>query len=108
MFKRTLTPKGIVVTQADNLVFCPYSLEHILRMFGTVFPRTGSYFAVIPSFGGFSGYCWGSSGSHSTASAFFRTCVIRSAEAPQCCELCLRNEGAWILHVTQRPVQLAR
>ncbi len=57
-----LSPQGIVVTQADNLVFCPYSLEHILQMFGAVFPRTGSYFAVIPSFGGFSGYCWGSTG----------------------------------------------
>ena len=57
-----LSPTGIVVTQADNLVFCPYSLEHIQRMFGTVFSKTGSYFAVIPSFGGFSGYCWGSAG----------------------------------------------
>ena len=57
-----LTPTGIVVTQADNLVFCPYSLEHIERMFGTVFSKTGNYFAVIPSFGGFSGYCWGSVG----------------------------------------------
>ncbi len=57
-----LAPSGIVVTQADNLVFCPYSLEHIERMFGAVFAKTGSYFAVIPSFGGFSGYCWGSAG----------------------------------------------
>jgi spermidine synthase len=57
-----LSPSGIVVTQADNLVFCPYSLEHILAMFGKVFVRTGSYFAVIPSFGGFSGYAWGSAG----------------------------------------------
>ena len=58
-----LSPNGIVVTQADNLVFCPYSLEHISALFQSVFPTTGSYFAVIPSFGGFSGYCWGSSGS---------------------------------------------
>jgi len=57
-----LSPNGIVVTQADNLVFCPYSLEHILNLFGSVFAATGSYFAVIPSFGGFSGYCWGSAG----------------------------------------------
>ena len=59
---KALTPGGIVVTQADNLVFCPYSLENILAMFGQVFFETGSYFAVIPSFGGFSGYCWGSAG----------------------------------------------
>jgi spermidine synthase len=59
---QALTPNGIVVTQADNLVFCPYSLQHILTMFGSVFARTGSYFAVIPSFGGFSGFCWGSKG----------------------------------------------
>ncbi len=63
-----LTPQGIVVTQADNLVFCPYSLEHILAMFGKVFPQTGSYFAVIPSFGGFSGYAWGSAGAVINAS----------------------------------------
>lgn len=55
-----LSPEGIVVTQADNLLFCPYSLEHILTMFRSVFANTGSYFAVIPSFGGYSGYCWGS------------------------------------------------
>jgi len=58
---QVLSPQGIVVTQADNLVFCPYSLEHILKMFSAVFPITGSYFAVVPSFGGFSGFCWGSS-----------------------------------------------
>ena len=61
---RILSPDGVVVTQADNLLFCPYSLAHILKMFGSVFSETGSYFAVIPSFGGFSGYCWGSSGAH--------------------------------------------
>jgi len=59
---RALSPRGVVVTQADNILFCPYSLEHISAMFGEVFENTGSYFAVIPSFGGFSGYCWGSAG----------------------------------------------
>ncbi len=57
-----LTDQGILVTQADNLLFCPYSLEGIQAMFGRVFPHTGSYQAVIPSFGGFSGYCWASKG----------------------------------------------
>lgn len=57
-----LAETGILVTQADNLLFCPYSLEGIQAMFSRVFPRTGSYQAIIPSFGGFSGYCWASKG----------------------------------------------
>lgn len=57
-----LSPKGFVVTQADNLLFCPYSLEAILEAFGRVFPATGSYWAIVPSFGGFSGYAWASRG----------------------------------------------
>lgn len=60
--KRILTDGGMLVTQADNLVFCPYSLEGILEMFGRVFPTTGSYQAIIPSFGGFSGYAFASKG----------------------------------------------
>ncbi len=59
---RLLSPGGFIVTQADNLVFCPYSLEGILQTFGAVFERTGSYQAVVPSFGGFSGYAWASRG----------------------------------------------
>jgi spermidine synthase len=57
-----LAPEGFVVTQADNLVFCPYSMEEILDQFGKVFPKVGSYQAIVPSFGGFSGYCWASKG----------------------------------------------
>lgn len=57
-----LSDTGILVTQADNLLFCPYSLEGIQAMFDRVFPKTGSYQAIIPSFGGFSGYCWASKG----------------------------------------------
>ena len=57
-----LSPTGFVVTQADNLLFCPYSLDHLLKLYGSIFDRTGSYFAVVPSFGGFSGFCWGSHG----------------------------------------------
>lgn len=59
---RLLSPKGILVTQADNLLFCPYSLEGILRTFGEIFPATGSYQAIVPSFGGWSGYAWASHG----------------------------------------------
>lgn len=59
---RLLNDDGLVVTQADNLIFCPYSLVEIERLFGSVFPLTGSYQALVPSFGGYSGYCWASKG----------------------------------------------
>lgn len=58
--RSVLTPSGIVVTQADNLVFCPYSLASITQLFDSVFSKTGSYQAIVPSFGGFSGFVWGS------------------------------------------------
>lgn len=57
---RALSTDGLLVTQADNLLFCPYSLDGILETFRKAFPRTGSYWAVVPSFGGFSGYAWAS------------------------------------------------
>ena len=57
---RLLSNKGFLVTQADNLLFCPYSLQGILKTFGNVFPKTGAYYALVPSFGGFSGYAWAS------------------------------------------------
>ncbi len=60
--KRILTPGGFVVTQADNPVFCPYSLASIVQLFQTVFPKLGSYQALVPSFGGFSAFVWGSTG----------------------------------------------
>jgi spermidine synthase len=58
--KNLLSERGFVVTQADNSVFCPYSMEEILRIFKGVFQKVGSYQALVPSFGGFSGYCWAS------------------------------------------------
>lgn len=64
---RLLSDQGLLITQADNLLFCPYSLENIEAMFGRVFPKTGSYQAIVPSFGGFSGYCWASKGSEVAA-----------------------------------------
>lgn len=60
--KAILSDDGLVVTQADNLVYCPYSMANILAMLRSVFPLTGRYHAVVPSFGGFSGFCWASKG----------------------------------------------
>ena len=57
-----LSEEGFVITQADNLIFCPYSLEAIRTDFEKVFKKVGSYQAIVPSFGGFSGFCWGSKG----------------------------------------------
>lgn len=59
---RILAPGGLVVTQADNLLFCPYSLQEISAAFGAVFSQVGSYWGLVPSFGGFSGFCWASNG----------------------------------------------
>jgi spermidine synthase len=59
-----LTQDGYVVTQADNLVFCPYSLDAIRKDFEKVFRGVGFYQAIVPSFGGFSGFCWGSKGAN--------------------------------------------
>jgi spermidine synthase len=58
--KRRLRPGGFVVTQADNPVFCPYSLASVMQLFQTVFPKLGTYNALVPSFGGFSAFAWGS------------------------------------------------
>jgi spermidine synthase len=60
--RRILSARGLVVTQADNPVFCPYSMESIRAMFAQVFPIVGSYIAIVPSFGGFSAFCYGSNG----------------------------------------------
>jgi spermidine synthase len=57
-----LSEMGMLVTQADNLVFCPYSIEGIVRTFREVFPRVGAYHALVPSFGGYSGFVWASKG----------------------------------------------
>ncbi len=60
--RRILAPGGIMITQADNLVFCPYSTEGAKHAFEEVFRNVGIYQAIVPSFGGFSGFCWGSDG----------------------------------------------
>ena len=60
--ERLLEPEGVLVTQADNPVFCPYSLEAVLATFGAVFGASGSYWSLVPSFGGYSAFAWGSKG----------------------------------------------
>lgn len=64
---RLLAPNGFLVTQADNLLFCPYSLEGVLGTFGSVFGKTGHYQAIVPSFGGWSGFAWASHGATMSA-----------------------------------------
>lgn len=59
---KSLSSNGFVVTQADNPVFCPYSLDEIQKAFQAVFPRVGNYWGLVPSFGGYSAYCWASRG----------------------------------------------
>lgn len=63
--KNALSDEGILVTQADNHVFCPYSLEEVKKTLGRIFPCLGCYQALVPSFGGFSAYCWASKFPHS-------------------------------------------
>lgn len=58
--RNALSSQGIVVTQADNLIFCPYSLASILEDFEKSIGPTGSYWCLVPSFGGFSGFAWAS------------------------------------------------
>jgi spermidine synthase len=60
--RRVLSPGGFVVSQADNLVFCPYSTRDAVRRFSEVFASVGTYWCIVPSFGGFSGFVWGSDG----------------------------------------------
>ncbi len=55
-----LNDGGFLVTQADNSVFCPYSMKAVLEGFKKTYRNVGSYQALVPSFGGFSGYCWAS------------------------------------------------
>jgi spermidine synthase len=55
-----LSPGGMLVTQADNPVFCSYAMAGIREDLARIFPKAGAYQALVPSFGGFSGFCWGS------------------------------------------------
>lgn len=58
--RNALLQDGLVVTQADNLVFCPYSMKEVMSTLKSNYRRFGSYQGLVPSFGGYSGYCWAS------------------------------------------------
>jgi spermidine synthase len=62
--RRALRPGGVLVTQADNPVFCPYSLEGVQKAFKDVFAHVEPYFALVPSFGGYSAFAIASDGAH--------------------------------------------
>lgn len=51
-----LKPGGVLATQADNPVFCPYSLDSVCASLGEVFPVVEPYFGLVPSFGGYSAF----------------------------------------------------
>lgn len=57
-----LSDGGILVTQADNHIFCPYSLKEVVANLGRFFPKLGAFQALVPSFGGYSAYVWASRG----------------------------------------------
>ncbi len=61
--ERLLSPSGVLVTQADNHVFCPTTQARVLTTFNEMYAFSGHYQALVPSFGGFSGFCWASNGS---------------------------------------------
>lgn len=58
---RALNAGGCAVTQADNPIFCPYSLEEIVKQLGGAFKSVGSYIGLVPSFGGVSAFAYGTS-----------------------------------------------
>jgi spermidine synthase len=60
--RKALKEGGVLVTQADNPVFCPYSLDAILDAFGKVFEHVEPYSALVPSFGGYSAFALASQG----------------------------------------------
>lgn len=57
-----LSERGVLVSQADNHVFCPYSQAEIQSTMSRFYSQVGSYHALVPSFGGFSAYVWCSMG----------------------------------------------
>lgn len=60
---KLLTEGGIMVTQADNPLFCPYSVRDVRKAFRQLFNQEGFYWTLVPSFGGYSGFVWGSKSS---------------------------------------------
>ena len=62
-----LKPNGFLLTQCDNPVFCPYTLEQIKPQFQQYLAQVGDYFALVPSFGGYSAVLYGSPNNHITS-----------------------------------------
>lgn len=62
--RHVLLPEGIVVTQADNSIYCPEAVKRTLGHFKKVFNRSGSYHSIVPSFGSFSTFAWASNTAH--------------------------------------------
>ncbi len=87
-----LSDGGILVSQADNHIFCPYSLEEIKKTMSGLFEKVGWYQALVPSFGGFSAYCWASKGAE-----------VSKALPPNDLELKYLNETTWALAFNELP-----
>lgn len=90
-----LNSYGILVTQADNHVFCPYSMQGAVEALRPHFAKVGGYQAVVPSFGGFSAYVWASA-SGSVAETFPQ----RRAEG---LELAYLDSATWTLALSPLP-----
>jgi len=92
---KALEPNGILVTQADNHVFCPYSRRAISDSLKPHFKTLGSYQAAVPSFGGFSAYVWASH--NATISHSF------PKEKAATLRLKYLNEATWAFALTKLP-----
>lgn len=92
---KALKSNGILVTQADNHVFCPYSMRAIADSLQPHFKALGSYQASVPSFGGFSAYVWASDGAT----------IAPSYPKEKAATLRLRylNEATWAFAMTSLP-----
>jgi spermidine synthase len=97
--RNALRPGGMLVTQADNHIFCPYSKEGILASLRPSFTQTGAFQALVPSFGGFSAYVWGGDG--------VRPPNRFPAEKAENLGLRYLNETTWRLAFLELPFSLA-
>lgn len=91
--RSALTEEGFLVAQADNLLFCPRSFDASKARLQTVFTKSGDYFALVPSFGGYSGFVWGSK------SARIRGSLMNQHEI----ELSYLNETTYALGMSALP-----
>ena len=92
---KALKPNGILDTQADNHVFCPYSKNAIADSLQPHFKTLGSYQAAVPSFGGFSAYVWASD------NAMISHRFPKEKAAPL--RLKYLNEATWVFALTSLP-----